>query len=468
MFVGRQRELAQLEQLYATKRFQLVVVYGRRRIGKTTLISKFCENRRTLYFTALDQADKDNLADFSRAVYSFFDFPTTTGSFATWTDAFEFIAERGKRERFVFAFDELPYAAQRNESIPSALQVTIDHVFKQTEVFMMLCGSNEGFMESDVLGRKSPLYGRRTAQMKIGPLGYLEAAQMFPGLSPQEQFEYYGCFGGVPYYLEQVDSSRSFRDNLASLYFNPSGFLFDEPYGLLRQEFSEPALYASLLRAIAGGANRTKLMADKVGVDATTIPKYLSSLCQLGIIEKVTPFGENERLSRRGIYRICDACYDFWFRFVMPRISDIEGGFGDALVHRLPEQQLDDYLGHRFEQLCLEWLGEQARAGQLPIAVTRLGSWWGTNPVTRSQDDIDVIAADPMEHKMLIGECKFREKFDETAELTDLDAKRDLVKGYATEGIMLFTKKSVSPGTIRKCERRKDVLLVTLDQMYAK
>ena len=291
---------------------------------------------------------------------------------------------------------------------------------------------------------------------------------MFPGLSPQEQFEYYGCFGGVPYYLEQVDSSRSFRDNLASLYFNPSGFLFDEPYGLLRQEFSEPALYASLLRAIAGGANRTKLMADKVGVDATTIPKYLSSLCQLGIIEKVTPFGENERLSRRGIYRICDACYDFWFRFVMPRISDIEGGFGDALVHRLPEQQLDDYLGHRFERLCLEWLGEQARAGQLPIAVTRLGSWWGTNPVTHSQDDIDVIAADPMEHKMLIGECKFREKFDETAELTDLDAKRDLVKGYATESIMLFTKKSVSPGTVRKCERRKDVLLVTLDQMYAK
>ena len=466
MFVGRQRELAQLEQLYASDKFQLVVVYGRRRVGKTTLISKFCEHKRTLFFTALEQADKDNLADFSRAVYSFFDLPASTGAFATWTDAFGFIAERGRHERFVFAFDELPYAAQRNESIPSALQVAIDHAFKQTNVFMMLCGSNEGFMESDVLGRKSPLYGRRTAQMKVGPLGYLEAAQMFPGLSPQEQFEYYGCFGGVPYYLEQVDPDRGFRDNLADLYFNPLGFLFVEPYGLLRQEFSEPALYASLLRAIAGGANRAKLMADRAGVDATTIPKYLSSLCQLGIIEKITPFGESERSSRRGIYRIRDACYDFWFRFVMPRISDIEGGFGKAFVHRLPEQQLDDYLGHRFERLCLEWLDEQALASKLPIAVTRLGSWWGTNPVTHAQDDIDVIAADPMEHTMLIGECKYREEFDETGELSDLDGKRDLVRGYTTEGIMLFTKKSVSQGTARKCESRKDVMLVTLDQMY--
>lgn len=144
------------------------------------------------------------------------------------------MAERAISQRFVLIFDEFPYAAGRNRSLPSVLQIAIDRKFKKTNLFLILCGSNQGFMESEVLGRKSPLYGRRTAQLKVTRLGYLDAAKMLPGLDPQEQFRYYGCFGGVPYYLEQVDPALSLQDNLAALYFDPMGFLYEEPYGQLR------------------------------------------------------------------------------------------------------------------------------------------------------------------------------------------------------------------------------------------
>lgn len=466
MFVGRKRELATLNSLYGRGGFQMVVVYGRRRVGKTALINEFARGKRALSFTALEQGDAANLADFSRKIAEFFGLPASMGPFSTWLDAFDYLADQAAREPFVFIFDELPYAAQRGESVPSALQITIDRKLQNTEAFIILCGSDQGFMESDILGRKSPLYGRRTAQIKLGPLGYREAAEMLPGLDPQEQFRFYGCFGGVPYYLRQVDPARSLRENLASLYFDSTGFLFDEPYGLLRQELSEPALYAGVLRAIASGATRSKEIADKAGMEPTSVTRYLRTLERLGIVERSVPFGENAQTSKRSSYKIADACFDFWFRFVMPKVSDVEGGLGSVVANRLPEQQLSDYLGHRFERLCAEWMLEQAATGRLPIAASAVGSWWGPNPAKREQDDIDVLAADREQKLLVIGECKYRESFDETSEIDDLDSKRDLIRGYHASHLYLFSKRAVSVATAEKCAHRSDVHLITLEEIY--
>lgn len=466
MFVGRENELAKLERLNKSGTFQMVVLYGRRRVGKTALIAEFVKGKRALFFTALDQADKDNLSDFSSAIWKFFDAPRTT-PFASWSDAFDYLAEQAQRERFIFVFDELPYAAKRNGSIPSALQVCIDRKMKQTGAFVILCGSNQGFMESEVLGRKSPLYGRRTAQMKLRPLSYLEAAKMFPGLDAQDQFRYYGCLGGVPYYLEQVDQGLSFRENIANLYFDTTGFLYDEPYGLLRQEFDEPALYNSVLRAIAGGANRMSEIADRTGIGRTSLPRYLKSLVSLGIVERVVPFGENLETSKKAIYRIQEACYAFWFTFVMPRVSDIEQGLGAAAASSISDSRLNEYLGHRFELLCAEWLAACANRGELPVAASRVGSWWGTNPVLREQDDIDVLAADPVEKTLLIGECKYRESFDESEAIEKLEMRRDVIRGYMAEQLYLFSKCELSVGTREKAKEWKDLTLVTLEDMYA-
>ncbi len=466
MFVGRDEELTRLEKLYRTGSFQMAVVYGRRRVGKTTLVHEFAKSKKTLFFTALDQADKDNLADFSTRVWEFFDMPQAA-FFASWADAFDFLAKQAERERFILVFDEFPYAAARNKALPSVLQACIDSKLKQGKLFLVLCGSNQGFMESEVLGRKSPLYGRRTAQLKIEPLGYLDAAKMLPGLDVQECFRYYGCFGGVPYYLEQVDAGAPFWENVAEQYFDTTGFLYDEPYGLLRQEFNEPALYASILRAVAGGAGRMTEISEQTGIARTSLPRYLSSLAALGIVERAVPFGENPATSKRAIYRIEDACYDFWFAFVMPRVSEIEQGLGRAAAKAIGDARLDTYLGKRFERLCAEWLVAQAKAEALPIAATSVGSWWGTNPALREQDDIDVLAADTSGKRMLIAECKYRESFDESEAFAKLEARRDLVKGYETVAEYLFSKRTLSDATLAKIAQDPRRASISLAQMYA-
>lgn len=463
MFVGREEELKKLEELYHKGEFQMVVLYGRRRVGKTTLAIEFAKGKRALYFTALEQSDQNNLADFTEKIQEFFELPSIVGSFVSWAEAFDFLAEQATKEPFVFIFDEFPYAAQRNGALPSTLQIVIDHKLKNTELFMILCGSNQGFMESKVLGRKSPLYGRRTAQMCITPLGYLDAQKMLPGLEAQDAFRYYGCFGGVPYYLSQVDASAGFRENLVKLYFDPSGFLYGEPMGLLRQELSEPALYNSILRAIAGGANKPNEIASKTGVTQTSLPRYLKTLASLGIIERAVPFGENPETSKRGIYRMMDACYDFWFRFVMPYASDVEAGLGGAIVTALPDAQINNYLGRRFERLCLEWLTLEAKAQALPIPATTVGSWWGTNPETRRQTDIDVLAADRISKHLLIGECKYREDFNVTDVVESLNDKRALVKGYVADHLCIFSKHQL-PETVAKAN--PNVRFVSLEEMY--
>lgn len=203
---------------------------------------------------------------------------------------------------------------------------------------------------------------------------------------------------------------------------------------------SEPALYNSILRAIAGGANRPNEIADRTGIAQTSLPRYLKVLANLGIIERVVPFGENPETSKRAIYRIMDACYDFWFRFVMPCVSDIESGLGEAIVDSIPDSHINDYLGRRFEGVCQEWLSTQAKTKNLPISAMTVGSWWGTNSNAKSQTDIDVLAANKVDKKMLIGECKYRNEFNVSEIVSDLTSKRALVKGYTADYFYVFSK----------------------------
>lgn len=465
MFVGRKQELDALEKLHAKKSFQMVVLYGRRRVGKTTLATKFCEGKRALYFTALEQSDADNLADFTREIKRLFNLPSGLGSFGTWADAFSFLAERAREEPFVLVIDEFPYAAKENPALPSMLQVAIDRELKSTGLFLVLSGSNQGFMESKVLGKKSPLHGRRTAQMKLQPLGYRDAALMTPWADAQEAFRYYGCLGGVPYYLSLVDPGLTFRENIAELFFNPTGLLYGEPSMLLRQELREPALYNSILRAIAGGANRSGEIANRTGIAGSTLPRYLKTLTDLGIVEKVVPFGENPETSKRGIYRLKDAAYDFWYHFVMPHATDVEAGAGALVARALTDEQIDTYLGHRFERLAGEWLLGEALAGRLPVQATAFGSWWGTDPDLREQADIDVLAANRTQRKLVAGECKYRESFDETEAIERLTHRSTLVKGYKPEALYLFTKHPVSKSTASK-HAGDSINFVSLDSMY--
>ena len=468
-FVGRRDELATLERLYASERFEMLVLYGRRRVGKTSLLEQFCIDKKPLWFTAQVQSNIDNLRDFSRVVYERYGLPSSMSAFSAWGDALQFVAERQSVDGgpLVFVFDEFPYAANADPALPSALQVAIDRAFGNTRCLLVLCGSNQGFMENEVLAEKSPLYGRRTAQLKLEPFDYRDAALMLPNCPPEELVSYYASLGGTPYYLAGVDAGKSYIENMAALFFERSGIMFDEPAMLMRQELREPAAYGSVLRAIAGGANRSNEIADRVGISPTSITAYLKTLIGLGLVERRVPFGEGER-SKRSIYRIEDPAFSFWYRFVAPYVAAIEGGLGERLAGRLLKSDMrSEYEGHLFERVCNQWVLRQARCGALPLEPTFVGSWWGTDPLAHAQTDIDLVAADDIDGKLLLGECKWRNEVDETDVVRTLIDRQRLIPGYRQRWSYLFTKKRVSDATARKFADRPDVAFVCAEDLYA-
>lgn len=473
MFVGRDRELAALERMYAKQGFQMAVIYGRRRVGKTTLVDRFVEDKPVLYFTAQQKSSLQNLVSFSRAVYAFFDQPEETMPFSEWTAAFSFVARKAAawveqgRAPFVFVFDEFPYAAESDPSLPSALQIAIDHGFKQTNVRLVLCGSNEGFMENEVLGRKSPLYGRRTMQMRVLPFDYFDTARMLPGVDRENLVRYYATFGGTPYYLSQLDPSASYEENVRELLFDTLGLLYEEPLMLLRQELREPALYNSVLDAIGSGATTPKRIADKAGVNPDSLSKYLNTLRELGIVSRIVPFGENEKTSRRGVYALSDPFFSYWYRFVSGNVGAIEAGAGAAAADRSAfGSDLETYVGRVFETVCRQWVIRQNNEGSLPFVASLFGTWWGPDQRIREQVDIDLIAADALSKQALFGECKWRNEFDETAALRTLRSRAELVHGYEPAVFALFSKCSPSEGTVTKALGQGNVLLVSLEDLY--
>lgn len=469
MFVGRGEELATLEGLYAKGELKMVVVYGRRRVGKTRLLGEFAKGKRTLFFTAQQKSNVLNLREFSRALNEFVGMPSSTPAFASWMDAFGFLADwAGEHsEPFVFVFDEFPYAAEAEPSLPSALQIAIDHKFKALDMCLVLCGSNEGFMEGEVLGRKSPLFGRRNAQIRLGPLDYLDAARFLPGKGSEELAGYYAAFGGTPYYLEQIDPDCTFEENVEHLLFTMSGTLYAEPELLLKQETREPALYSSVLDAVGSGATIPKQIAERAGLVDGSVGRYLKSLEGLGIIERQVPFGENPERSRKGIYQIKDPFFAYWYRFVSPYVGAIESGLGAVAAKRaLQPDAFSTYVGHVFESMCMQWVIRRARAGELPLLPLTLGKWWGTDPRMREQVDIDLVAADEVSGSILLGECKWRNKFDETEALRVLEGRGGLIRGYAKTVYVLFSKVPFSDGTREKEAGRDDLMLVTADDLY--
>ena len=465
MFVGRERELAALEKIYEKVGFQMVVVYGRRRIGKTTLLNRFAQGKRVISFTAQEANDFVNLREFSAKIYSFFGIPLSAGAFSSWKAAFEFLAEKARSERILLIFDEFPYAANANGEICSVLQNCIDQYMKNSQMCVVLCGSHVSWMESEVLGYKSPLFGRRTAQIKIDGFDYYDAARFMGGSGTEDIINYYACIGGTPYYLSQIDTSCSFKENIRALYFTPSGYLCDEPLMLLRQELREPALYNSIIAAIATGASRLNEISIKIGEPTSKTIKYINTLVALKILYKTVPFGENPERSRNGIYRIADNCFTFWYRFVFLDRQAIDSGFGDETANSA-FKNLSNYTGHIFETICRQYLVRESRRGRLPFSATEFGSWWGNDPKKREQTDIDVVASDSAKENIILGECKWRE----TQKLSAADVqtwmdKTYLLSDYGNRYYYCFTKKTFVDSVIKMSKGKKNLALITADMM---
>ncbi|MFT7664488.1 MAG: AAA+ ATPase superfamily predicted ATPase [Planctomycetota bacterium] len=354
LFIGRDRELDVLTEMYDSGRAELFVLYGRRRVGKTELLQRFCTGRRAVYFLAAQVRDKDNLRAFRDALADALDDPLTASvEFTDWSSALSFASERAGDERLVIVLDEFPYMCEANKGLPSLLQQFWDQRGKRSNLMIVLCGSHVSFMEREVLAERSPLFGRRTGQRRLEPLQPQEAIAFYPNWSVQECMHAFGILGGMPAYLRRFDDQRSVGENVMRELLRPEGYLFDEVQFLLRTELNNPTTYNSILAAVAGGAERMGDIALTVGVDSTTAGKYLHVLRELGLVMREIPLTDPDPLrSRRGRYRIADRFVAFHFRHLQPNVSLIQAGRGS----RVYEQHVEPDFPRLFDEARLDFI----------------------------------------------------------------------------------------------------------------
>ena len=460
MFIGREREVAALDRLYESNKFEFAVIYGRRRVGKTALINHFIDNKEAIYFMGVESNEKQNLENFSKSIIEYSSGIEAETSFLSFQAALEYVFKLAEKKRFILAIDEYPYVARSSKSLASTLQLLIDKYKDTSQLMLILCGSSMSYMEDEVLAYKSPIYGRRTAQMKIQPFSFEETCRCFKNFSDEDKALAYGIVGGTPQYLLQMDDRLSIEDNIKNTYLNPISFLYEEPTNLLKQEVREPAIYTAIITAIAVGASRMSDISNKVGEDSNICANYLKSLINLGIVKKETPYGE--KTSRKSIYSIEDNMFRFWYRFVPNNNSVIMRGAAD-IVYRRIEPQLSEYMGTVFEEICKQYLWKLLLDGNSPVEFSELGRWWGNDPIEKKQTEIDIMGEQDKK-TALFGECKW------TNEKVDLGVLETLIKrsklfSYINVHLFLFSKSGFTKGCIDKANELGNVSLVTYADM---
>lgn len=456
MFIGRERELRVLNNLYVSDKFEFAVIYGRRRVGKTALINEFIGDKKAIYFMGVESNAKQNLENFSKSIMEFNTGIAAETSFSSFQSALEYVFKLSSKQRIILAIDEYPYVARSSKSLASTLQLLIDKYKDHSNLMLILCGSSMSYMEDHVLAYKAPLYGRRTAQMKLLPFDFEETCRYLSGMSAQDKALLYGMVGGTPQYLLQINPRLSVADNIKNTFLNPTSFLFEEPVNLLKQEVREPAIYTAIITAIAAGSSRMSEISNKVGESTNVCTTYLKNLVSLGIVQKETPYGE--KASRKSVYAIEDNMFRFWYRFVLENNSTIARGAAD-LVYKRIEPYFSDYMGKVFENICMQYLWKLLLSGESPVEFTSLGRWWGANPKTRKQEEIDIMGEQD-KNTALFGECKW------TNENVDLGVLETLIERsrlfpYQKAKLYLFAKSGFTKGCIEKANELGTVTLVT-------
>ncbi|MBQ4563227.1 MAG: ATP-binding protein [Lachnospiraceae bacterium] len=406
MFLGREDELKLLEEKYQSKGGQLLIVYGRRRVGKTEMLRKFCENKEHVFYACAECPDEKQLALFGeRILHKGIPASKYLTRFSDWQQAFESIAELPGDGKKLLVIDEFPYMVKNNASIPSVLQNLWDARLKDENVMIILCGSAMSFMEKEILAEKNPLYGRATGILKMREMDVYDAVKFLPNYSPLEKITAYAVLGGIPHYLKQFDDRLSIAENIQKNILTRGSILYSEVEFLMRQELRETSVYNAIIEAIALGNTKLNGIYQKTQIERSKLSAYLRNLMDLGIIcrEFSVDDGVKEQANvQRGIYQVTDNFFRFWYAFVFPNGSELESGDHAGVWKYEVEPELDRYVSLTFESVCRQFLRRENRRENLPFRYAKIGRWWNKT------EELDILAVDRRGENYLIGECKYK------------------------------------------------------------
>jgi AAA+ ATPase superfamily predicted ATPase len=458
-FVGRSRELEMLKGAYERKGSAFIPIYGRRRIGKSELILRFMRDTQGLYFLGKTAPAALQLRELMREASRALDEPLLAQtSPESFKHALELITDRiPKGRKFVLVLDEFQWMAQASPELPSMLQELWDRKWKASgQIMLILCGSFIGFMEREVLGQKSPLFGRRTAQIKLGPLSYLEAAEFHPGASRVDHARTYFVCGGVPLYLEMFDPERSVEQNIEHAVLDEHSPLFREPDFLLREELREIETYYAVLLSLATGSATHKEIATRTQIPERSLGYYLKQLEELGYAGRRYPLTGDKPTARSVRYVLSDPLLRFWFRFVFPNVSFLQHQ-GPARTYReLIRPEIDSYFGLCFEQLCREALPFIYQREGVSAAY-EIGQYWDKGV------QIDLVGFRD-DNVTDLGECKWGSFGGKSALASELERKQ---KSYPNRrDATVVTRAFVRARPPRATARDKALRWHTLADLY--
>ena len=468
MFVGREAEMKFLQDKYAEDGGQLIVLYGRRRVGKTETLREFCKDKPHVFFSCTQTTERVQLRNFSgRMLKENIPARNYISEFSDWEKAFRAVQDLpyGDRKKLL-VIDEFPYMCRGNKSIPSILQNLWDAELRSSNVMIILCGSAMSFMEKELLSEKNPLYGRATGIYRMREMGFYDAAKFFPDYSDRDKVLAYAVLGGIPHYLRQWNPKLSVGENIKRNILTKGCILYSEVDFLLHQELRETPIYNSIIEAVALGNTKLNDISQKSLVEDTSKTSvYLKNLMELGIVERV--FSVDAKLkkqanSNRGTYRLTDNFFRFWYAFGFANFSQLEDGDVNGVYEFAVEPELHKFASFAFEDVCREFVREMHKKNELPFRYAKMGRWAGKTTVRDdsaasglriAETEIDLLCIDKDAKEYLVGECKFKKTPFSYSEYLDMLAKLAPQKEYAKFHYVLFSESGFDEKIIAETEK---------------
>ena len=459
-FIDREQELKSLSTQYATEESAFIVLYGRRRVGKTTLLGEFIKDKKALYFLADKETETESIKRFasSLADYTGQEY-LKSATFKNWRALFDVFANHKQDEKKLLIIDEFPFMVKSNPAFPSILQWVWDSWFQNTNIMLILCGSLIHMMEKYALNYSSPLYGRRTGQIKLKEIEFVHYSKFYENIPYRDLIERYAVTGGIPRYIELFSEKKELFKEIELLILEPDSLLYEEPEFLLRHEVEEIGSYFSIIKSIAAGNHRSGKICTDIGIKQTSLPKYLKTLIDLNILEREVPITENNpEKSKMSLYQIKDNFLRFWFRFVYPERSRLELRQSGFVLEKIKANFIDNHVAHIYESVCRSELWQLNFKRKLNF--NKLGRWWN------NREEIDIVALDNTGNDIIFAECKYRTQPMDIDVFYDLMRKKEIVlwnKDNRLEKFVLFSISGFTDRLISLSKERHDLLLFGMD-----
>lgn len=439
MFINRTEELSVLESEYASVNSAFSVIYGRRRVGKTALISKYIEHKPHIYLYATEGNLALQLENFTKELTKLSDLSYAKNiKFENFEEAFEFLAGLKLSRKLVVAIDEYQNLCHLDNSFSSKLQRVWDMYLSKSNIHLILCGSVLSMMHSEVLVYNAPLYGRRTTSIHLKSVRFRYLSEFVPRLGKLELMELYASFGTIPKYLQMVDSNKTLLENIEDNILNKNSYLYSEGMFLLKQEINDVGSYFAILESISKGNTKVGDISSNLGLHSSHLPRYLAKLMELDIVQKEVPITETNPLkSKLGRYRIKDKFLNFWFYYVYKNMSYLELGLTQTVIDEIKMNFNDRFVSFAFEDYCVEEILQEPLK-YLSFVPKRVGRWWN------NQEEIDIVAMD--DENICFIECKWQNKADKVRVEEALKEKSKIVKHEKKEHFLVMTKENYLQG----------------------